>query len=296
MQKNKTDQLTLKNPSHYSPLRYPGGKTRLANFLSDLIEKQTNSKDLIFVEPYAGGAGASLRLLFQGKVAEIIINDFDKAIYSFWNVAVNDTDKLIHKIKKTQVSIAEWKRQREIYKNGGFSEFDLAFAVFFLNRTNRSGIIEGGPIGGVAQGGDWKINARFNKKTLIERLERLKEYKNKIKVLNMDGVDLLEKLKTRKDLDKIFVFLDPPYVKKGELLYLNHYNKKDHQKLSQTLRTSTLNWVMTYDDTKYIKDLYSTYSVKIFNIAYRAHTLKFGKEVFISPTKIPIPKFSQKVY
>lgn len=286
----------IKKIGHVSPLRYPGGKTRLADFLAELIKKQTESNDLIFVEPYAGGAGASLQLLFSGKVAKIIINDFDKAIYSFWNVAVSDTDKLIEKIKKTPVTINEWKKQKKIYKNEASSEFDLAFATFFLNRSNRSGIIEAGPIGGFSQDGEWKIDARFNKKTLIKRLEIIKQYRSQIEVLNMDGIKLLEKIQKRKDFQKIFVFLDPPYVEKGELLYLNHYEKSNHEKLAEFLNSAPKNWVMTYDSTKYIKDLYSNHRVKTFKIAHRAHTLKEGREVLISPIGTLVPKLAKGVY
>lgn len=271
---------------HYSPLRYPGGKSKLSDLLSKIIDSKSFGRKVVFVEPFAGGAGAALTLLMTGKVSKIIINDLDPAIFAFWKVAVNDTDKLIRKIKRTEVNISEWKKQKKIYQKKSSNTFDLAFATFFLNRTNRSGIIEGGPIGGNNQESVWKINARFNKEGLINRLEKIKEYSKYITVTNYDGVKLLEEIQKRKDIKDHFIFIDPPYIQKGQLLYLNHYKNNDHEKLSRFLNKSKLDWVMTYDDTSYVRELYSQNQIRGFKIAHTAHSRKTGKEVLISPSPI----------
>ena len=268
--------------SFYSPLRYPGGKTRLANFLTSAVEKNfSDNEKIILVEPYAGGAGASLKLLFSGKVDRIIINDLDKAIFAFWKITIADTDFLINKIKKVNIDIEEWKKQKEIYKNPSSSTKDLAFATLFLNRTNRSGIIEGGPIGGIEQGGFWNIQARFTKDTIISRLEKIKEFKNKISVRNLDGITLLRQLEKNKSKNRYFIFLDPPYYQKGKSLYLNHYIDKDHKKLLKLLEKSSLKWVMTYDDVIYIQNLYDKFKKNKFTINHSAFEARQGKEIFI---------------
>lgn len=265
-----------------SPFRYPGGKTHLTFKLIEEIEKKFQSNEkVILVEPYAGGAGASLVLLFAGKVNKIIINDLDNAIYTFWKIAVSNTDYLIKKIKSTKITIAEWKKQKAIYALSK-NDQELAFATLFLNRTNRSGIMGGGPIGGIGQLGKWKINARFTKKTIIGRLEKIKEFQNKIKVYKLDGIKLLKRLEQHKKAEQYFIFLDPPYFQKGQSLYLNHYNNKDHEKLSKFLEQSSLKkWVMTYDDVSYIKNLYSKMRIKGFAIQHNAYKSKIGKEVMI---------------
>ncbi|PIT89222.1 MAG: DNA methyltransferase, partial [Candidatus Levybacteria bacterium CG10_big_fil_rev_8_21_14_0_10_36_7] len=195
MQKRNKEKIS----GFSSPLRYPGGKTRLANKLLEAIEKNFKEKEkVVLVEPYAGGAGASLALLFAEKVEKIVINDLDRAIFTFWKIAVSDTDYLINKIRRTEVSIKEWKKQKAIYISTK-NERKLAFATLFLNRTNRSGIMNGGPIGGTEQSGVWKVNARFTKKTIIDRLEKIKEFRNKIEVCNLDGIELLKKLEERKN-------------------------------------------------------------------------------------------------
>lgn len=265
-----------------SPFRYPGGKTRLSNFLEKAIEKNfSENEGVILVEPYAGGAGASLKLLFSGKVSKIIINDLDRAIYSFWEIAVSDTDFLINEIRKVDISVDEWKKQRQIYNDPLSTEKKLAFATLFLNRTNRSGIIEGGPIGGMSQLGSWDIKARFIKNTIIERLEKIKEFRNRIKVRNLDGITLLKQLEKNKAKNSYFIFLDPPYYQKGQSLYLNHYIDKDHKRLLKFLEKSSLKWVMTYDDVDYIQSLYSGFRRSNFVISHSAFEARKGKEVLI---------------
>ncbi len=264
-----------------SPLRYPGGKTRLALFLVRAMDKNFRDNErVILVEPYAGGAGASLVLLFAGKVDEIIINDLDKAIYTFWKVAVSNTDYLIRKIQRTDITIDEWKKQKRIYETTP-NECKLAFATLFLNRTNRSGIMNGGPIGGMDQSSQWKIDARFTKETIIERLTQIKEYKRQIKVFRLDGIDLLKKLELDRKSKNYFVFLDPPYYQKGKSLYLNHYNDEDHQKLAKFLETSFLKWIMTYDNVPYIKNLYSKKRTNRFSVQHNAFESRVGREIMI---------------
>ena len=269
-------------PGFSSPLRYPGGKTRLADFLDRSIEGNfSEDEKVILVEPYAGGAGASLKLLFSGKVAQIVINDMDKAIFSFWKVAVDNTDFLINRVREVDINIEEWKRQKAIYNDSSSSIENLAFATLFLNRTNRSGIIEGGPIGGMEQAGIWDIRARFTKNTIISRLEKIKKYKGKISVRNLDGVELLRQVETSGDKDRYFIFLDPPYFQKGKSLYLNHYKDEDHRRLLKLLEGSSLKWVMTYDDVSYIQDLYAGFKKDKFTINHSAFEARLGKEVLI---------------
>lgn len=269
----------------YSPLRYPGGKTSLTP-LFDKIIKKNNLYDGIYIEPYAGGAGAALSLLLLGKVESIIINDLDPAIYSFWKSSIYESERFIKKLQSIEVNIDEWKRQKAIYKNEKSSEFDLGFATFFLNRTNRSGIIEGGPIGGYEQKGQWKIDARFNKKDLANRIKKISCYRDRITVANEDGLELLKKIKKFK---KKFIYLDPPYYEKGSSLYLNSYNEKDHKKLANFLNNnSNVNWLLTYDNVDYIKNLYLDRKMQNFSINYSANVKRKDSELMIFSDSLSI--------
>lgn len=263
---------------HYSPLRYPGGKS----FLFPLIDAYLQAlsiKNAVYVEPYAGGAGVALALLFNDRVDEIVINDFDRAIYAFWKSAVTETRRFVDKICGTPLTIAEWKRQRTIYQDARSRRFDLGFATFYLNRTNISGFLGGGPIGGVEQSGKWKLDARYNKEALVARIRKLGQYRKRIKVANKDGLELVDGyIKSKNAL----VYLDPPYYEKGATLYLNHYHRSDHELLATKLNSNRkANWALTYDSNPVIRALYRERRKRSFSLNYNAYESRIGKEILI---------------
>lgn len=266
------------NKFHYSPLRYPGGKTSLFPFFDKVI-KENGLRNVTYIEPFAGGAGAALALLFLEKVENIVINDLDKAIYSFWKSAIFDSARFIKKIHSTPVTITEWKKQRKIYNNPKAGQFNRGFATFFLNRTNMSGILDGGPIGGIDQKGKWKIDARFNKEGLAERIRQLALYKNRIEVCNKDGIELIGEYLNKKNT---FIYLDPPYFDKGATLYLNHYKKDNHEALAKQLnKNPDAFWLLTYDNKVEIKSLYPDRRFFNFSLNYNAYESRKGKEIMI---------------
>lgn len=274
-------------PEFYSPLRYPGGKAKLADFLIQVL-KDLNLKNPVYVEPYAGGAGAALRLLFEGYVESIVINDLDPRIRCFWYAVKNHNDKFIRLVKETPVTIHEWERQRSIYNRACTSApIKLGFATFFLNRTTRSGIVHnGGPIGGYDQTGNYLIDARFNRARLASRIERIGFHAERIEVRGVDGLQLLKEVNASVSrAEKTLVYLDPPYFEKGPELYKNDLEKRDHKRLAKYLSTSKrFPWVMTYDDHATIVDLYQTSRLQRFGLSYSAHKRKKGIELLISPS------------
>lgn len=263
---------------HCSPLRYPGGKTFLYSFFDEVI-KSNNIKNVTYIEPFAGGAGAALLLLLLNKVDSIVINDLDRAIYSFWKSSIFNSEKFIKKMYATPINVNEWKRQRDIYNNPKSKQFDLGFATFYLNRTNVSGILDGGPIGGIEQKGNWRIDARFNKDGLAERIRNIAKNKNRITVTNKDGVILINEYLNQKN---VFIYLDPPYYEKGAALYLNHYKDDDHKNLADKLNENpNAFWLMTYDNKREIKSLYPERRIMNFSLNYNAYESRKGKEVMI---------------
>jgi DNA adenine methylase len=124
----------------YSPLRYPGGKAKLFPYFSQLIKKN-GLFGADYCEPYAGAAGLAIRLLTGGFVDSIRINDIDQSVYAFWMAALGMTDEFCRKIDRTPITIAEWRKQKDIWKRNDLANtLDLGFATYFLNRTNRSGL------------------------------------------------------------------------------------------------------------------------------------------------------------
>ena len=271
-----------------SPLRYPGGKTAMAGLLGQ-IRKLNRLGDRVTAEPFAGGAGASLTLLYLEEVQEVHINDADPAIHDFWWSVVHRTEAFLDLLDSTRVSIPEWRRQRTVYRDRGrVSRLRRGFATFYLNRCNRSGIVmNGGPIGGVRQAGRWKLDARFNKPELRRRCEKLAEYRDRISVSCRDGLEFIESL----DSDSIFFFIDPPYFVKGETLYLNALDEKYHATLAARLRSvRNAAWVLTYDDCPEIRRMYREWAtIRPFSLRYAAAERRTGKEVLITPKWLRLP-------
>ncbi|WP_314409645.1 DNA adenine methylase [Pseudomonas kuykendallii] len=256
-------------PSFITPLRYPGGKGRLGAWLGKVIEQNNLSKGC-YIEPYAGGAGAAAFLLCNDLIKKIVINDIDPAIYSFWLSVFEDTEKLIKLISDTPVNMESWLEQKKIItsqENHGATA--LGFAAFFLNRTNRSGIIQGGVIGGKEQTGKYLIDARYNKTNLIARIERLAGLKDRVEIHNLDAVELIRKPEyNSKDC---FIYLDPPYYNKGSQLYRNHYNPEDHSTIASATLELNAPWIVTYDNCEQIRELYKTASQYEFSFFYSTH-------------------------
>lgn len=264
---------------HYTPLRYPGGKYSLLSLFNNIIEKNS-LENIQYIEPYAGGAGAALPLLILGKVDSIIINDLDKAVFAFWKSVTEYTDNLIQRIQETAITIDEWYKQRAIYREKSTNLLDLGFATFYLNRTNHSGILNGGPIGGTKQAGKWLLDARFNKETLIKKIETIAQYKQSITVLNEDGLEVIKRFA---DTPSSLFYIDPPYYVKGSLLYLNSYNHNDHSRLAELLNSlTTTKWILSYDDVPQIYALYRARTNQHkFSIHYQAHSSKEGSEIMV---------------
>lgn len=276
----------------YSPLRYPGGKGKLEPFM-ELLIRQTGHLGGTYVEPFAGGAGIALELLEKGIVSDIVINDLDKGIYSFWRAILTETDRFINNIRNVELSIDEWNRQREIIGDCSRYSYELGFATFYLNRTNRSGIIKGGVIGGIEQAGNWRMDARFNREALIERIVKIASRKNHIHLYNKDVNSFIQNY-LPKYQQNAFVYFDPPYFDKGKQLYLNFFSYDDHVRIERMINNQVnCDWVITYDDVQEIADIYQNHILKRFDLNYSAAVKRKASEIIIFKRKSMIPTDSQ---
>lgn len=273
-----------------SPLRYPGGKASLANYLKRLIEH--NVPDCTYFELFAGGAGAALDLLFSNTVRQIVLNDADIHIYSFWKEIINNTEAFIHKIEDTPINIHSWYQQRDIYNDNPefHSSFELGFAAFFLNRCNRSGIIKkAGPIGGLDQKGHYLIDCRFNKRDLIRRIERIANENERIEVYNYDTLFFIQNNIERLRDQHSFMYLDPPYYQKGKALYLNSYDHEDHVQLKNLLNVNRdLKWMVSYDCVPEITHLYEHFQHTQHELSYTLQEKRKTNEFFIFSDSIQV--------
>lgn len=273
----------------YSPLRYPGGKGKLADFIAIMIEV-TGHIGGTYIEPFAGGAGVAIELLEKDIVSSIVINDLDKGVYSFWRAILTETDRFIDTIRNTPVNMDEWRRQREIcLQNNRRYSFELGFSTFYMNRTNRSGIIKGGVIGGQEQDGKWKIDARFNKEELIARIRKIAAKKHLIHLYNKDIESFITKYVPKYE-ENAFIYFDPPYFNKGKQLYLNFFNYKDHVRIEEIIRNHvTCDWIITYDDVPEIATIYGDRCMRRFALTYSVANKRRAHELMIFRSEDEIP-------
>jgi DNA adenine methylase len=276
----------------YSPLRYPGGKNKLSSFLAQVCID--NGITNHYVEPYAGGASVALFLLLEGVVKQVTLNDKDRSIYAFWHSVLNHTKELCDKIEATAISLDTWSKQKEIQQQKEVASLlDLGFSTLFLNRTNYSGIISGGPIGGMEQKGEYKITSRFNKGEIIRRIERIANYKDRIHLYQKDFVDLVDLIEANINDDNVIFYFDPPYYLKGATLYMNFYKPSDHKEVSERIKQITnIRWIVSYDNVEEIRTLYPSYPYKECLFNHTAYKTRIGSEImFFSKNLIqpPIP-------
>ena len=277
-----------------SPLRYPGGKGKLADFMKLLITRN-NLKGGDYVEIYAGGAAIALELLFDGYVQTIHINDINGPLIAFWKSVLEETDALCGLIADTPVTTDEWERQKAVQTNPtNHSSLELGFSTFFLNRTNRSGILTAGCIGGKKQEGNWKIDARFNKSLLLARIQRIAEFADHINIYNQDAAEFIHtELPCLPDL--ALIYLDPPYFNKGHELYENHYDFDDHAKIAKLVATIRQPWLVSYDSCEAIDSLYSSFRDRRYQIKYSVYNHYDGSEALFFSDNLVVPQVNTPI-
>lgn len=280
-------------PTTQTPLRYPGGKSQLRKFFRSLVEYDPTIST--YAEPYCGGAGIALDLLYGGRVEHIFLNDADKGIYSFWKAARDEPDFLIQRVLEAELTIEEWEENRkarakilQVDNDGPTYNRELGYLSLYLNRTNVSGIIDGGVIGGRRQNGRYNITSRFNKKTLIKKIELVASHAESISLTCQNGIDFVSSylpnslLQLNKLVSECLLYLDPPYVQQGKNLYLNSLNARDHEDLARFLHQTTFKfWFLTYDDDPLIRKIYSDLDLRVLKVRYSANNRAIHNEIGI---------------
>ncbi|MDN8320811.1 DNA adenine methylase [Acinetobacter baumannii] len=272
-----------------TPLRYPGGKGKFAPVVKSIFE----ANGLVgghYLEPYAGGAAVALDLLYSGFVTDIHINDIDVAVYSFWKSITKHTDEFLKLLHDTSVTIDEWHKQKLILNDQSCHDpLQIGFAAFFLNRTNRSGILKGGVIGGKKQDGNYTLDARFHKVNLSKRIEKVGLNASRIHVYNDDALDLIKRVDEFLPNNSL-VYLDPPYYVKGQGLYRNFYVHDDHVKIRKALDKIKSKWIVSYDNCDEIKEIYKDYLMTDYDLNYSAYHKIKAKEVMFFCESLNTPQ------
>jgi len=276
-------------PTTVSPLRYPGGKTKFYSYVKEIL----SCNDMLgetYVEPFAGGAGLALKLLLNGDVSRIVINDFDPAIYSFWYSILNKTEAFCELVENAVLTQEQWRIQRSTYMNLDITDpLALGFATFYLNRTNVSGVVKGGMIGGQEQNGKYGLDARFNRHSLINKIKTIAAQKDQIVLLNQDAKEFLQPQQLRR-FYKTFINLDPPYVKKGAQLYKNAFCESDHRELSELVKQCCRKWIVTYDICPLVAELYKDFRSSYLDVTYSIQSSKRAKEYIFFSDNLVLPE------
>ena len=286
----------LGQTGRYSPLRYPGGKGKLARFIR-MLARENGLADGLYVEPYAGGAAIAWELLITGVVRRVAINDVSAPVHAFWHSVLYQTEDLCRLITDKPLTVEERDRQKEVFRRPNDCDLlELGFSFFFLNRTNRSGILNGGVIGGRNQSGKWKIDARFNKPELVQRIKTIACLESRILIENKDAIDFLKDISSSFD-KKTLVYVDPPYFKKGHYLYFDAYRPEDHAKVSESIRNlDNIPWIVSYDDVSPIHSLYADSPWVQYSINYSARIASRGREVMFFNSCLKVPALSPPLF
>lgn len=283
--------MTVSKPSpsgHFSPLRYPGGKGKLAQFIIDVV-RCNGLSDGLYVEPFAGGAAVAWELLLKGVVRRVAVNDISKPVYYFWDAVVHHTEELIKLISDTPIDLETRDRLKVVFRDPASDPLMIGFAMFYLNRTNRSGILNGGVIGGREQVGAWKIGARFNKPELLKRVLAIASLSNRITISNLDATEFIKNSK-KSWAKKTLVYLDPPYYEKGRDLYYDFYKHDDHVDISRAVHgLEIISWIVSYDDISPIHSLYEEEQWLQYTIGYSAREKTTGREAMFFSENLDIP-------
>ena len=285
---NGLDRGRIIVPNTPSPLRYPGGKTKLYQFVRNIIQAN-NLLHETYIEPFAGGAGLAIKLLQSGDVRRIVINDYDPAIYAFWSSVLHRAGDFCEFIMNVPLTIDEWDFQKEIYENSDrYNEFELAKAVLFLNRSNISGVITGGVIGGREQTGSFRMDARFNREAICKKILDIASLSGHIDLYQLDAMEFLGH-DILGHYYKTFINFDPPYVEKGGQLYKNSFTQEDHRRLRDCIANCRRKWIVTYDSCDYVAELYHRYRKSILNIYYSANSVRKATEYVFFSNNLLLP-------
>lgn len=283
-------------PRYRTPLRYPGGKQRLAPFIAEILE-HNDAIGWNYVEPYAGGSGVAMELLLDRKVGHVYLNDSSRHIYAFWKSILSDPDTFCRRISRASLTLESWRKHRDVVRHPDDHELhELGFSTFFLNRCNRSGVLTAGVIGGASQRGQWRIDARFTRNELIKRIETIAGRRRQITVSNLDAEAFMQQ-KVNALPKTTLVYCDPPYFARAERLYLNVYEPADHARLAATIQTKLRRpWVVSYDNHATIAALYRKRRQFLYSIQYSAIRSYEGSESFIFSDGLKIPPISAVPY
>ncbi len=220
------------------------------------------------------------------------INDLYFELYKFWEMTQKDVDALIDKIY-------EWRNQfpvgKELHKFlnenlTSFNDLERGAAFFIYNRITFSGTSLSGGFS------EHAFTGRFTESS-IQRLNQFAKVINGSTITNLDYEELV-----KKEGENVFIFLDPPYYSATKsALYGkngNMHKSFDHVKFAENMKNCKHKWLITYDDSEYIRNLFSFANIMPWELMYGMRNVtagadQKGKELFISNYLEALPEKQQ---
>lgn len=259
-----------------SPLRFPGGKSRAVKSISQLIPDFDEYR-----EPFLGGGSVFLYAKQRFPDKKFWVNDLHFDLFKFWEISQKDCAGLTGKIDELRNMLPVGRELHKFLKLNlaSFEDLERAAAFFILNRITFSGTSLNG---GFSQSA---FTGRFTESS-IRRLNDFADLINGTKITNLDYENLV-----KSEGKNVFIYLDPPYHsakrsalygKRGQL-----HKTFDHERFAQTMKNCVHNWLITYDDCDYIRELFSFAEIRPWELVYGMRNVsrksdQKGRELFIS--------------
>jgi DNA adenine methylase len=267
-----------------SPLRYPGSKQALVDYVIRFLDAN-DFRGREWVEPCAGGASVALSLLSRGAVCRATIVEKDPLVYAFWKCLKTQPALLCHLVHGLNITLETWNQFQKYRSADALKKYpliELALAGLFFNRANYSGIIGANPIGGMSQSSDYKIDCRFTKSTVIDRMIAASLVMDKMTVVRGDVVSYLRRNSERLIQDNSVVYVDPPYVLQGKKLYRHHFKTRDHMRLAEFLNAAPFPWLVSYDNVPFVVELFRGQKVRPIWLKYTVRRARRADELLIT--------------
>ncbi|KQY83610.1 hypothetical protein ASD24_29680 [Paenibacillus sp. Root52] len=253
----------IKLKKQLSPLRYPGGKGKIADRL--LLSMRPEQLETL-ISVFAGGASVELALLEAKQIKNLILNDLDYGIFSLFTLIKYQPEDLIQRLKSSDPNHDDFFINREIIKNDykGMDVMDAAWAMLIVNRLAYSGIYSANPLGG-RKGTKEQLLSRFNRDALCKRITQIHQMSERIQVHQQNAVEFIEEHMWH---DHSTIYIDPPYYQQGHALYRHFYTEERHIEVAELIDSiyeefPNVDFIVTYDNHSFIRDLYYKYATQI---------------------------------
>ncbi len=265
----KSTPTNVAQVKQLSPFRYPGGKTWLVPEIRNWLRSARRMPD-VFVEPFAGGAMAGLTAAAEELAYSVVLSELDEDVASVWATIFDGTEReiswLCNRILEFEVSL---ENVQAVLTEEPSTLRAKAFRTLIKNRMQRGGIMAAGA--GLVKTGEAGrgLNSRWYPETLSKRIGLLRTLRDRVSFQRCDAFQTIQQFIANPNA---FFFIDPPYTaggkKAGKRLYT--HSEVDHEALFSLMAISRGSVMMTYDDTKEVRQMAISHGFRIQTVPMKS--------------------------